>query len=444
MTFLKRIFVAYTFYTILSTTAMANIQKTSAVLLHYNFAQNTQDYPYLQSLYHTRLSEIQDASITNPLTFIFNALYIGDIHSAAAIAQQNPDSRAGVYLALVHNIVTNTWDATLAQSIQNTNDELLLALQYMFATYKEKKQTIKSIAKKAPYIHENLQNVDLKTHASLRQNTAEIFANTKNVNVALLQLAHTLSPKNTDVLYALMARYTDEGADYMIEKILPKLPRNAYTDSFLRHIYRTLETDKTRQSVINHMQPNAPERDLSTAFYFIQQRHYKDALEILRTMNQSEALLGDADYLYDIGRVYERLGDIPNAQKYLRMAVKLSNNNPNAVNYLAYTEIVNGIDTQNNLRKLIQAYDASPTPYIADSLGWAYYKIGDVENALKYMEIAITEMPTNGVINDHLGDIYMTLGRKNEALIHWYRALQDSDDPDISHHTIQQKFDAHK
>ena len=44
--------------------------------------------------------------------------------------------------------------------------------------------------------------------------------------------------------------------------------------------------------------------------------------------------------------------------------------------------------------------------YITDSLGWAYYRLGRYDEAVTNMERAAELMPTDPIINDHLGDAY--------------------------------------
>ena len=47
----------------------------------------------------------------------------------------------------------------------------------------------------------------------------------------------------------------------------------------------------------------------------------------------------------------------------------------------------------------------------------------DYPRAVKYLEQAVELMPNDATINDHLGDAYWKINRKNEALFQWKRAL---------------------
>ena len=63
-----------------------------------------------------------------------------------------------------------------------------------------------------------------------------------------------------------------------------------------------------------------------------------------------------------------------------------------------------------------------------DSLGWVYYKLGDYDNALIFMERAAMLIDDPVITADHLGDVYQALDRPVEALHEWQRALVFSPD----------------
>src|SRR5712672_131810 len=60
--------------------------------------------------------------------------------------------------------------------------------------------------------------------------------------------------------------------------------------------------------------------------------------------------------------------------------------------------------------------------YIVDSLGWAWYRVGNYEEAVKQLERAVELKPVDPTINDHLGDGYWRVGRRLEAQFQWSHA----------------------
>jgi tetratricopeptide (TPR) repeat protein len=66
-----------------------------------------------------------------------------------------------------------------------------------------------------------------------------------------------------------------------------------------------------------------------------------------------------------------------------------------------------------------------------DSLGWAYYKDGKYDLAVAPLKRAADQLVTNSVVQDHYGDVLFRLGRLDEAIAAWSRALSgDGDDID--------------
>ena len=78
-----------------------------------------------------------------------------------------------------------------------------------------------------------------------------------------------------------------------------------------------------------------------------------------------------------------------------------------------------------------RAVDQRPDDgYIVDSLGWAYFRIGNYEEAVKNLERAIDLKPEDPTINDHLGDAYWRIGRTLEAKFQWAHARDLKPEPD--------------
>ena len=66
-------------------------------------------------------------------------------------------------------------------------------------------------------------------------------------------------------------------------------------------------------------------------------------------------------------------------------------------------------------------------PYIIDSIGWAYYLVGDLAKAEKLMKRALELMPDDPIVNDHYGDILWSLDRKMQAQYYWQSVLKFED-----------------
>jgi tetratricopeptide (TPR) repeat protein len=82
---------------------------------------------------------------------------------------------------------------------------------------------------------------------------------------------------------------------------------------------------------------------------------------------------------------------------------------------------------------LEKAYaEENEDPYIIDSIGWAYYLIGDYIKAEKFIKMSVELMPQDPTVNDHYGDILWKLDRKIQARYFWKNVLSlDDTDEEI-------------
>ena len=83
------------------------------------------------------------------------------------------------------------------------------------------------------------------------------------------------------------------------------------------------------------------------------------------------------------------------------------------------------------MRMIRRAVEQRPDDgYIVDSLGWAYYRLGNYDEAVKHLERAVELKPDDPTINDHLGDAYAKTGRTLEAQFQWSHARDLKPEPE--------------
>lgn len=131
---------------------------------------------------------------------------------------------------------------------------------------------------------------------------------------------------------------------------------------------------------------------------------------------------------------HERAGQWPQAESDLKTALKYQPEDASVLNYLGYSWIDRGENLDEAKAMVMKAVALRPRDgYIVDSLGWAYYKLGEYDNAVAALERAVELRPADPTINDHLGDAYWRVGRKSEARFQWLRAgrLAGPDEPDL-------------
>ena len=127
-----------------------------------------------------------------------------------------------------------------------------------------------------------------------------------------------------------------------------------------------------------------------------------------------------AEILYRRGGSYERIGKHNEADRDLIESLELDPDDAYVLNYLAYSWLERNYKIDLAIQMLEKAYKKeSDSPYILDSIGWAYYLIGDFIKAEMYLKKAVQLMPNDPIVNDHYGDILWNLNRKMQARYHW-------------------------
>lgn len=128
----------------------------------------------------------------------------------------------------------------------------------------------------------------------------------------------------------------------------------------------------------------------------------------------------------------ERLGQWREARADFEKAIALDPDHAEALNYLGYAMVERGEEIGKAMQLIEEAVRLQPEAgHIVDSLGWAHYKLGDYEAAVRELERAAQIVPADATVNDHLGDAYWRAGRKLEARFQWERALNLETDAEL-------------
>ena len=154
---------------------------------------------------------------------------------------------------------------------------------------------------------------------------------------------------------------------------------------------------------------------------------YSQGIEALPEANEKTNWI----YYYYRGICEERSKQWSKAEADMRKALDLQPEQPHVLNYLGYSWIDQGINLDEGMKMIKRAVDQRPDDgYIVDSLGWAYFRIGNFEDAVKNLERAIDLKPEDPTINDHLGDAYWRIGRTLEAKFQWAHARDLKPEPE--------------
>ncbi|MBZ0218664.1 MAG: tetratricopeptide repeat protein [Fimbriimonadaceae bacterium] len=267
----------------------------------------------------------------------------------------------------------------------------------------------------------------------------------EDLAIVFLELARYLNP-TSDLILASLAGIHESNENYEqaiqdYEGIKPASPLwvNARIQMALN--LNALERIDEAKSLLTGLIAENPENSSPIITLGNILRGHKDYQGAAELYSQAIDLIDeiqndDWSLFYARGIAYERMGNWPKAEADLIQALELSPEHPQILNYLGYSWIDQGLNLDKAVDMIRRAVDQQPDDgFIVDSLGWAYFRLGDFEHAVEELEKAVELRPNDPIINDHLGDAYWRIGRTNEARFQWRQALdlkpEEKDRPKI-------------
>jgi tetratricopeptide (TPR) repeat protein len=125
------------------------------------------------------------------------------------------------------------------------------------------------------------------------------------------------------------------------------------------------------------------------------------------------------------GSIHYDAGDTDQALEAYERALELEPESVQALNFVAYTLADLDLDAERAVALASKASELDPeSGIVRDTLGWAYFRAGRLDEAVEEIERAIELGETDPVIYEHLGDALEAKGRIGEALAAWEKALE--------------------
>ena len=170
------------------------------------------------------------------------------------------------------------------------------------------------------------------------------------------------------------------------------------------------------------LEPKNIEIYKSLGVIYLQQKKLKEAESIFKLIVGLAA--NDPQAHFFLASIYYDLKDYPSVEKELKTSLKLKPGSPEALNFLGYfyLEQNKNINTAGGLIKEALVAEPENGAYI-DSLGWFYFKKGRFKEALNELEKAAALM-SDPTIYEHLGDVFLKLGKPLEAKLNWEKSLK--------------------
>jgi tetratricopeptide (TPR) repeat protein len=261
-----------------------------------------------------------------------------------------------------------------------------------------------------------------------------------NRGLAYLQLALYLDPNHSLAMLALADLYEAMKKPELAIKVYERVPANSplkrnaeiQLATNLDTLERTEEAKKHLDKLIA-TKPDDLEAILALGNIMRERKQYAgcaDAYGKAVALQPTPTRANWTTY-YFRGICFERDKQWAKAEADMKKALELYPEQPHVLNYLGYSWIDQGVHLDDGMSMIKRSVEQRPDDgYIVDSLGWAYYRLGNYDEAVKNLERAVELKPVDPTINDHLGDVYWKVDRVLEAKFQWSHARDLKPDAD--------------
>ena len=144
----------------------------------------------------------------------------------------------------------------------------------------------------------------------------------------------------------------------------------------------------------------------------------------------------DINLLYTRAMLAEKRDDLGQMEKDLRAIITREPENAMALNALGYT-LADRTTRHAEAKALIEkAHQLTPDdPAVLDSLGWVNYRLGNLDEAERYLRQALVRFPDHEVAA-HLGEVLWANGKRREARQVWAKAFETQPDSSVLRKTV--------
>lgn len=232
-----------------------------------------------------------------------------------------------------------------------------------------------------------------------------------------------------DRIYLYLARIHDERGE--AKKALSYLDKVASGEFFMdaklyaaEIISKSQSVDDAINSLDQYKNLNGQEKlkflQAKTALYFNNNRA-QDAWTLMS--KEEENFKNVPEFKFDYALLAEKMGNTLLMEQLLKEAIKLKPDYALAYNALGYSYADRNIKLQEAKKYIEIALSIQPNNhYILDSMGWVYFRLGDLDIAYQFVKKAY-DIKADPEIAAHLGEILWKQGKQIEAKRIWNESL---------------------
>jgi Flp pilus assembly protein TadD len=334
--------------------------------------------------------------------------------------------------------------ALILDSAKKSKDERLFERAMGIALQARAGESALTVAKAwRAALPDSLDAVRAEFELTIALNKVDLQAKALDDYMALVQtqFANDVAARDEALmsLLALLARASNTANKATVapltEKVLSKLVLTPSSKPEMRVLYaRTLQMmgrfddGMKALTVLPEATPEQSQYKVNAQVQMLRDNQQFQAAYDLLNQNVQKLSTTDAksivlaDWHYDLAMLAEKTNRLGEMERLLRLVIAAKPDDAQAYNALGYSLADRGLRLAEAKVLLLKAVQLAPNdPFIADSLGWVEFKLGNLEQA-KLILISAFEAKPDAEIATHLGEVLWTQGLKTEAITVWQAA----------------------
>jgi tetratricopeptide (TPR) repeat protein len=282
------------------------------------------------------------------------------------------------------------------------------------------------------------ENLNLKVKLGVLYTDAKKFPEAISVFKDLLAAA----PQSDKILYYLGAIHQEMKEFQESIEYFNQIPSSSglYTDSSVQMAnmlsslaqieFYNHEGDKFQKKFLGFINKKIEEhKDLKVEFSIVKAgfyegtSQYKHAMETMVGVQDEKAF--STQHKYYLANLFEKERKYEESTNLILGIIEKEPKNAHAWNFLGYSMLVRGNEMERAFEYIQTALKISPDDgYIRDSLGWYYFKKGEIKKAQIELDFALAKVPDDIEILKHLAIVHAELKDFKKAKSYLEAALK--------------------
>jgi tetratricopeptide (TPR) repeat protein len=252
--------------------------------------------------------------------------------------------------------------------------------------------------------------------------------------IEVFEDARKLAPNDPSItMYLIRAQMA--GKNYTAAADIARAARAQHPDDVRLASLESLalrragKLDQSVSAMESYFQRNTNDPDAHVAMAQAYNEADRQAQAVKTLRDAQTRFPNETSITFELGAILDRQKKFAEAEAVFRQLISKEPQNAPALNYLGYMLAERGerLDESVDYLKRALAIDPENGSYL-DSIGWAYFKDGQLDLAFDHLKRAAEQLTTNSVVQDHYADVLFRMGRYDDAIAAWNKALAGDGD----------------